>query len=62
MFKHSTYLELQHVMNSIVYRLIIMFYGGFIVMTHQDIVEAPYYAILILVYVALYFMLIDEKW
>lgn len=62
MFKHSTYLELQHVMSSIVYRLIIMFYGGFIVMTYQNIVEAPYYAILILVYVALYFKLIDEKW
>lgn len=61
MFKHSIYLELQHVMSSIVYRLIIMFYGGFIVMTHQNIVEAPYYAILILVYVALYFELIDEK-
>lgn len=61
-FKQSTYLVFQHVLSSIVYRLIIMLYGGYIVITHPNIVATPYYAILIPLYVLCYFFLMEEKW
>ena len=61
-FKQNTYLVFQHVLSSIVYRFIIMLYGGYIVLTHHNMVGTPYYAFLIPLYMFLYFLLMEEKW
>lgn len=61
-FRQSTYLVFQHVLSSIVYRLIIILYGVGIVLSHDNIVFAPYYLILILGYVLFYFLLIADRW
>ena len=61
-FKQSTYLIIQHVLSSLVYRLIIVLFGVYIVTSHDNIVPAPYYIILLPVYVLLYLSFIGEKW
>lgn len=61
-FTQGTYQLLQHVLSSIVYRLIIVLYGSFIVLTHLNLFATPYYALLIPVYVVAYIALIGDKW
>ena len=61
-FKQSTYLAFQYLLSSIVYRLIIMVYGVFIIVTHHNIIGIPYYAVLIPLYMFFYILLMDEKW
>lgn len=51
-----------NLISSFVYRLIIVVYGGYIVISHDNFVAAPYYAILMLGYIVAYILLIEAKW
>lgn len=62
-FKQRAYnLIFHNFISSLIYRLAIILYGIYIVVTHDNIIARPYYAILIPVYVFLYFILINKRW
>lgn len=62
-FKQRAYNLLFHsLISSLIYRLIIIVYGAYIVFTHENIIAGPYYAALIPVYIFLYIKLLGEKW
>ena len=61
-FKQRTYLIIQYVLSSLVYRLIIIVFGILIVLTHDNLIAAYYYTLLIPLYAILYIFLINDKW
>lgn len=54
---------MHNLLSSLLYRLIIILYGAFIVLTHDNIIATPFYAILPFVYATLFILLLGkEKW
>lgn len=53
---------MQHVMSSLAYRMLLLCFGLFIVLSHENILPSYAYFIIMGLYVLLYLQLIDNKW
>lgn len=60
-FRQGSYRAFQYLLSSVVYRLIIILYGAFIVSTHDNIRATSFYIVLIPLYVIVYLVLLGDK-